>query len=711
MQLNVNQTLLNQQLGVKALVGLLQENEKKLNLEDAIVHHNFPLYLDHESSITRPDIMVVSKNYGVLIFNCIESSKRTPYILNNGILDNIVQIYSSIYAKLLKNKNLRKNPNQLKIQLKPILYCFGGACDFEKTNDEWDELVVIEEDSKLIRSLREFKLDVELEDDVFNLILSILEGAQIIRKKNERSLKEFGVGTKGAILTDIESQIAIFDEEQKRAAFRIINGPQRIRGLAGSGKTIVLAMKAAMIHLQEPDSHILYTYYTKQLYGYIENLIIKFYRQFADGEPDWRKIDIMHAWGGRNVKGVYYKTCIDNNIPPKSFSDVKGYGKEAFNTVCESLMDYKLKKSYDYSILDEGQDFPKYFYRLCCKITKNKRVIWGYDDCQNILDIKLQDTVETFGKNASDEPYIDFSKKVIADQDLILYKCYRNPRTILVAAIALGFGIYSEKIIQLPEEMGQWKAFGFKILKGNYKKNDRMEIIREQKNSPLMKNKLLDETNTAIKWKVFLKEGLDGECQFVADSILKDLHEGLLPEDIMVISLDDVHARDYFNKISAKLIAHDINTYDLLKQPSNNTVFKIEKYITLTTVYRAKGNEAGCVYIVGVDRIFRNKDSIQERNKLFTAITRANAWVTITGVGESALEFEKEIQKIVLNNFQLNFDMPDIHTLRTIQQNLAKRDAVYNDAIRQIKEMADELGIDKNIMFKELGKKIENKGS
>ncbi len=322
MQLNVNQTLLNQQPGVKALVGLLLKNEKKLDLEDAIVHHNFPLYLDYESSITRPDILVVSKNYGVLIFNSIESSKRTTHTLNYEILNNIEQIYSSIYSKLLKTKNLRKSPHELSIQLKPLLYCFGVACNFEQIKDEWDELIVIEEDSKLIRSLEDIKLDVELEEDVFKVILSILEGSQTIRKRNERSLKEFGNGTKGAILTDIENQIANFDEEQKRAAFRIIDGPQRIRGLAGSGKTIVLAMKAAMIHLQEPDSHILYTYYTKQLHGYIENLIRKFYRQFSDSEPDWKKIDIKHAWGGRNIEGVYYKTCIDNNIPPKSF---RGY--------------------------------------------------------------------------------------------------------------------------------------------------------------------------------------------------------------------------------------------------------------------------------------------------------------------------------------------------------------------------------------------------
>jgi len=285
----------------------------------------------------------------------------------------------------------------------------------------------------------------------------------------------------------------------------------------------------------------------------------------------------------------------------------------------------------------------------------------------------------------------------------------RNPRSILVAAIALGFGIYSDKIIQLPEEMVHWDDLGFKVLKGNYEKNDHMEIIRPEKNSPLIKNKLLDENNTVIKCKVFWKEGLDGESKFVADSIINDLHEGLLPEDIMVISLDDRYARDYFNAISAILIEHDINTYDLLKQPSNNTDFMIEKHITLTTVYRAKGNEAGCVYIVGVGSIFRNKHLIRNRNMLFTAITRANAWVTITGIGESALEFENEMNKIIDNNYQLNFVMPDVHTLRTIQRKLASSHAIINDVIRYIDKIADENDIDKNKMIQELLKKVEKK--
>jgi len=145
-------------------------------------------------------------------------------------------------------------------------------------------------------------------------------------------------------------------------------------------------MKAARIHSEDPDARILYTYWTKQLHDYVKRLRTRFYREFADVDPDRTKIDIMHAWGGKNLNGVYYNTCIDNEVPPLTFGDVKSYGKNAFDKVCKDLEKNNLKKSYDYSILDEGQDFGTSFYRLCRKITQNDRVIWGYDECQNICN-------------------------------------------------------------------------------------------------------------------------------------------------------------------------------------------------------------------------------------------------------------------------------------------------------------------------------------
>lgn len=57
----------------------------------------------------------------------------------------------------------------------------------------------------------------------------------------------------GAVIQQIEKEIANLDRWQKAAAIEMPDGPQRIRGLAGSGKTVVLALKAAYLHVQRPE--------------------------------------------------------------------------------------------------------------------------------------------------------------------------------------------------------------------------------------------------------------------------------------------------------------------------------------------------------------------------------------------------------------------------------------------------------------------------
>ena len=46
-------------------------------------------------------------------------------------------------------------------------------------------------------------------------------------------------------------------------------GPQRIRGIAGSGKTRLLCQKAAWMHKEHPDWDIAYVFFTQALYDEI----------------------------------------------------------------------------------------------------------------------------------------------------------------------------------------------------------------------------------------------------------------------------------------------------------------------------------------------------------------------------------------------------------------------------------------------------------
>jgi superfamily I DNA and RNA helicase len=112
--------------------------------------------------------------------------------------------------------------------------------------------------------------------------------------------------------------------------------------------------------------------------------------------------------------------------------------------------------------------------------------------------------------------------------------------------------------------------------------------------------------------------------------------------------------------------------------------FIVKNAITLTTVYRAKGNEAGMVYIVGADAFdMFSKDSIKIRNKLFTAITRAKAWVRISGL--PAMEWiQTETNQIIDNLPVFKFIYPDLEKIKTLRRELTRE---AEEKIRSIKDL------------------------
>lgn len=70
----------------------------------------------------------------------------------------------------------------------------------------------------------------------------------------------------------------------------------------------------------------------------------------------------------------------------------------------------------------------------------------------------------------------------------------------------------------------------------------------------------------------------------------------------------------------------------MLNAPNTNTRFSYDNMVTLSTVNRAKGNEAGMVYIVGADYVFVSPNDVYRRNKLFTSMTRAKDGFVLRGV-------------------------------------------------------------------------------
>ena len=233
--------------------------------------------------------------------------------------------------------------------------------------------------------------------------------------------------------------------------------------------------------------------------------------------------------------------------------------------------------------------------------------------------------------------------------DIILEKCYRNPYEILVIAHALGFGIYNDELIQCFEEKMSWEEMGYVVEKGECIEGEEMIISRPKKNSP-RNNKV----ENCLNIKSF--ETFDEEVNFVCNNIENDIkNEGLRPEDIMVISLDDINAKAYFKNISAKLAKKEILSNNLSTDYFYRGFTK-ENCVTLSTVYKAKGNEAAAVYVVGVDAFEQNPYDRGMRNRIFTAFTRAKVWLTVTGMDIEGKRLNNEIEKVKQNNYKFIFN-------------------------------------------------------
>ena len=194
----------------------------------------------------------------------------------------------------------------------------------------------------------------------YNLLVSIIQNANIINNFTNTYIDEPAQDMQEAIILN-EQKISQFDLEQMKASNTITEKSERIRGLAGSGKTVLLAMKAAKLHKRYPNKKIAFVFYTKSLYYQATSLIRKYYNLIADCEPNWDNLKVLHSWGGYTTgEGFYSYICREIGIAPSRYSN-----STTFSDVCNDLLNnHSIKELFDYILVDEAQDFPLSFFCL-----------------------------------------------------------------------------------------------------------------------------------------------------------------------------------------------------------------------------------------------------------------------------------------------------------------------------------------------------------
>lgn len=479
------------------------------------------------------------------------------------------------------------------------------------------------------------------------------------KKKRKNTISEY---SKGAIIKKIETEIANLDPWQSRATLEAVEGPQRIRGLAGSGKTIVLALKAAYLHALHPEWEIIVTYYTRSLCQQFKDLIGRFCLAYNDMEPDWEKLHVIHSWGSVSEEGVYSAIAHSVGVVPLNYANAREkYGKaRAFEGACASLTKYLNNSDdeiYDAVLIDEAQDLPASFFKLVYKATKSpKRIVWAYDELQNLNNAAMPSLEEMFGCDENNRCVVDLTnRKNHAQVDIVLPICYRNPPWILTLAHAFGFGLYHDPLIQHFADPKLWEDIGYEVLKGELKYNARVSLKRSADSTPSFFADLLNPEDV-IQFQYFRTR--EEQYKWIAERIKENItDEELDPDDILVVFPNALEAKsDYYN-LASFLAVFDIESF-LAGVTGNRDIFKQDNMVCCSSIYRAKGNEAPMVYVANSDYCYEGLELIKLRNIMFTAATRSRAWVRFCGVGDSMKDLMNEYELVKSNQFELNFTIP-----------------------------------------------------
>ncbi len=616
-----------------------------------VLYTGYPVVGTVEGSVTV-DALLVSPDYGLVIFRMGEGSDHIDW---PRLAEETESTEAAIVSRLLEFQRLRSR-RQLLVPLRSI-WVFPTDVKVP---------VGLELTASSPRSLvAEVENGETLDAELVRPLLAAIQRVSSIKPPNRRPNVSRD-DSKGGVIRTIEREIANLDEWQNAAAIEMPEGPQRVRGLAGSGKTIVLALKAAYLHASYPDWTIAVTFYTRSLYQQFEDLIRRFYFAQMKDEPNWQKLQILHAWGSHKEPGVYSQCAESLGAPVRDFREARElYRGREFERICSEVLESigegaRPPELYNVVLIDEGQDFPQPFFEMVYHFTKSpKRVVWAYDELQNLnlRDYHMEPPEVLFGSDQYGRPRVHFSS--VEDgprEDLVLPVCYRNPPWTLVSALAVGLGIYrADGLVQMFDEPSAFEDVGYRLVKGEFIPNHMVTLKRDEQASPEYFDKLLSPS-AALMYKTFASAR--DQAIWVANSISSDLQEEELnPSDFLIIFPEAVSVQKDAVRLISELRERGVNCHITGVTSSRDLMF-IEDSVAITGPYRAKGNEAPVVYLLNSEYCFSGPELLRKRNILFTAMTRSRAWLCLCGVGDASTGLKEELDLVKEHDFQLEFRFP-----------------------------------------------------
>ncbi|MDC4844019.1 AAA family ATPase, partial [Acinetobacter baumannii] len=197
------------------------------------------------------------------------------------------------------------------------------------------------------------------------------------------------------------------DIQQEMIAKNIGAGHRILKGVAGSGKSLVIACRAKYLNSVYPDWKVLVVCFNNTLCNHIQNMM---------SENDVENLEISTFHGlVKKITNANLKKLDDESQDQYNLRVA-----EILNSYVEST---NFLEKYDAILIDEGQDFAQEWIQSLVKILnpETNSILFCYDPAQNIFNRKRPS-------------WRSFGLEVQGKKPTELMRCYRNTKEILVTA-------------------------------------------------------------------------------------------------------------------------------------------------------------------------------------------------------------------------------------------------------------------------------------
>ncbi len=440
----------------------------------------------------------------------------------------------------------------------------------------------------------------------------------------------------GARLDEIAGAERTLSEEQRRLSLRRLDGrPLIVHGVAGSGKSVVLAnmlARAVLDEARERSSRLFQTQlprygavcFNRTLAPFLTHKIKTALKAFSApvSVVSAGASTAIHMNGlcfrlSRQSKGAfpYFSTQTKSPGGRNSLKDPNEVGEvEASCRAAKYLAAWrrlpeatKASLRFDALFIDEAQDLLEDEIRLCRELirldpaTGQPNLIIFYDDAQNLY--------------ARPRPnWADLGIEARGARSQVMRRCYRNPRPI----IELAFNV----------------LLGAEAPEGQRVETRRFADVRELRDRGLVEEAdgrwivRFTERSEGTEPEVEAHPDRESECRSTAAHVVRLIQsEGVRPSDILIIAPTTETVFKMTRSIR-RMRSLQRCTMPHLPSEKDQYIFR-DGQVTVTTPHSAKGYDAPVALVVGADEY---DGSPASRAAFYVACSRARELLIVSGL-------------------------------------------------------------------------------